>query len=134
MHYNYITDHCVPIIQAGGGLAPCCTQFGFLHHIASYIPAHMHAIRCCKQGCERADLAHMKSSEERVNGTDYVNSTCLILQFYGIICGTCALISSILFGARDLSNQQAKKLVSLLALSLARPVKARSQKRILLPP
>ena len=34
----------------------------------------------------------------------------------------------------DLSNQQAKELVSLLAVSLARPVKARSQKQNLLPP
>ena len=25
--------------------------------------------------CERADLAHMKSSKERVKGTDYVNCT-----------------------------------------------------------
>ena len=38
----------------------------------SYISAHihMHAIRCCKQGCERADLAYMKSSKERVKGTN----------------------------------------------------------------
>ena len=41
----------------------------------------MHALRCCKQGCEGADLAHMKNSKERVKSTDYVNSTRLILQY-----------------------------------------------------
>ena len=88
----------------------------------------MHAIWCCKQGCERVDLAHMNSSKERVKGTDYVNCTCLILQ----LCSIIKLLwhmHIILFEARDLSNAQAKKLVSLFALSLARPVKARSQKR-----
>ena len=94
----------------------------------SYIPAHMHAIRCCKQGCERTDLAHMKSSKEREKGTDYVNSTHLMYNNLWRM-----RIYFILFGARDLSNQQAKKLVSLLALSLARPVKARNQKQNLLP-
>ena len=78
----------------------------------------------------------MKSSKEpqRVKGTDYVNSMRLILQLYGIICGTCAFISTCLSEAHGLSNQQAKKLVSLLALSLARFVKARSQKQNQLPP
>ena len=111
------------ILQAGGSLrSPPAAPNSPLLPSHSYIPAHMHAIRCCKQGCERADLAHMKSSKERVKGTDHVNSMRLILQLW------CMRIYFILFEARDLSNQQAKKLVSLLALSLARPVKARSQK------
>ena len=38
----------------------------------------MHAIRCCKQGCERADLAHMKSSKERVKGFLYSLSKKLV--------------------------------------------------------
>ena len=71
-------------IQAVGlaSLAPCCTRFGYLPS-HSYISAHIHthAIRYCKQGCERANLAHMKSSKERVKGTDYVNSTRLIVQY-----------------------------------------------------
>ena len=92
----------------------------------------MHAIRCSKQGCERADLTHMKNSKERVEGTDYVNSMHLILQLYHNLWRM--RIYFILFEARDLSNQQAKKLISLLALSLAKPVKTRSQKQNLLPP
>ncbi len=94
----YIPDNILQVGGGGGGLAslaPCCTQFGYLPS-HSYIPAHMHAIRCCKQGCERTDLAHMKSLKERVKGTDYVNSTSLILQLYSIICGACTLISSCL--------------------------------------
>ena len=54
----------------------------------NYIPAHMHAIGCCKQGCERADLVHMKSSKERAKGT---GSMRMILS---VICGACAFISS----------------------------------------
>ena len=34
------------------------------------------------------DLAHMKSSKERVKVTDYVNITRLMLQLCSIICGT----------------------------------------------
>ena len=83
-----------PIIinTTAGGLAlltPCYTQFGYMYLPYMYIPAHMHAIRCCKQGCERADLVHVKSSKERVKGTDYANSTHLVLHLYNIICGTC---------------------------------------------
>ena len=61
------------IVQARGlaSLTHYCTRFGYLPS-HNYIPAHMHAIRYYKQDCERADLAHMKSSKERVKGTDYV--------------------------------------------------------------
>ena len=38
----------------------------------------MHAIRCCKQGCERADLA--KSSKERVKGVLYSPSKKLVFM------------------------------------------------------
>ena len=72
------------LLQAGGLLrSPPAAPDSDTFHPHSYISAHiyMHAIRCCKQGCERADLAHMKSSKERVKGTDYVNSTSLILQY-----------------------------------------------------
>ena len=55
-------------------LAPCCTRFRYLSsHSYIHVHVHMYAIRCYKQGCERADLAYMKSS--KVKGTDYVNST-----------------------------------------------------------
>ena len=54
----------------------------------------------------------MKSTKERVKGTDYVNSMGLIVHNLWRM-----RIYFILFRARDLSNQQAKKLVSLLALS-----------------
>ena len=80
-------------IQGGSLRSPPAAPYLPSHN---YIPAHMYAIRCCKHGCERADLAHMKSSKERVKGTDYVNSTYLILQLYSIICGVCAFISSCL--------------------------------------
>ena len=43
-----------------------------------------------------------------------------------ILWHMCINFEFILFEARDLSNVQAKKLVSLLTLSLARPVKVRS--------
>ena len=43
-----------------------------------------------------ADLACMKSSKERIKGTDHVNSTRLILQLWHI------RIYFILFAARDL--------------------------------
>ena len=48
-------------LQAGGLalLDPCCTRFGYLPS-HSYIPAHMHAKKCYEQGCESADLAHIK--------------------------------------------------------------------------
>ena len=92
---SHVADKSIIIITSIGlaSLAPCCTRFGYLPS-HSYIPAHMHIIKCCKQGCERADLAHMKSSKERLKGTDYVNSTRLILQLCSIVCCTCALISS----------------------------------------
>ena len=86
---------CIVYIYKQGGLlrSPPATPNSPLLSSHSYIPAHMHAIRCCKQGCERADLAHMESSKEKVKGTDYVNSMRLILQLYSIICGACAFIS-----------------------------------------
>ena len=117
--------------NAGCFCNTCAPDSGYLPSY-SYMPAHMHAIRCSKQGCERADLTHMKNSKERVEGTDYVNSMHLILQLYHNLWRM--RIYFILFEARDLSNQQAKKLISLLALSLAKPVKTRSQKQNLLPP
>ena len=78
------------MIQAGGSHF-ARPQFGYLPS-HSYIPAHMHVIRYYKQGCETADLVYMKSSKERVKGTDYVNS----MSLYSIICGACTLISSCL--------------------------------------
>ena len=68
----------------------------------------------------------MKSSKEKVKGTDYVNSSIALFVAHVHLFHPVE--------ARDLSNQQAKKLVSLLALSLARSVKARSQKQNLLSP
>ena len=54
-------------------------------------------IHVALQGYERADLA---LSHEELKGeskvTDYVNSMCLILQLYRIICGVCAFILSCL--------------------------------------
>ena len=76
----------------------------------------------------------MKNSKERVKGTDYVNSMHLILQLAVLHNLWHMRIYFILFETRNLSNQPAKKLISLLTLSLARPVKARSQKHNLLPP
>ena len=93
---------CMYITSRGAPLASCCTRFTY-NPSHSYIPAHMHAIRCCKQGCERADLAHIKSSK-RVKGTDYVHITRLILQHNLWRMR----IYFILFEACDLSNQQAK--------------------------
>ena len=85
------------VLQAGGSLhLPPAVPNPPLLPSHSYISAHMHAIRCCKQDCERADLAHMKSSKERVKGTDYVNSIGLTLQLYSTICGTRTLISACL--------------------------------------
>ena len=101
--YMYLINIIIITSRGRAKRAPCCTRFRYLP-LHSYIPAHihMHAIRCCKQGCERTDLAHMKSSKERIKGTDYVNSTCLILQY----SGACTFISSCL--SSDLSNQQTK--------------------------
>ena len=79
----------------GGGAGslhspPAVPASDTFHHT---VAAHMHVVRCCKQGCfEMADLANMKSSKERVKGTDYVNSPCLILQQYSIICAHVHLI------------------------------------------
>ena len=74
-----LQDIIIIIYKQGGLLRspPAAPNLPLLpSHTCSYIPAHMHAI---KQGCERADIAHMKTSKERVKGTGYVNSTRLIL-------------------------------------------------------
>ena len=133
-HLVHVVCHNIIIIQAGG-LTLLTTPpllHPIQHHIARCILAHIHAIRCCKQGCERADLAYMKNPKERIKGTDNVNSTHLIMQYVVLDNLWCTRIDFIPFEACYLSNQQAKKLVSLLALSLTRPVKARNQEQNLL--
>ena len=76
------------LLQAGGlaSLAPAAPDSDNFHYIAIYL----HTCRCCKQGYERVDLAHTKSSKERGKGTDYVNITHLILQLYSRIYVACA--------------------------------------------
>ena len=45
---------------------------------------HMTLLKCCKQGCERAELASMKRSYygkgKSMKDIDRVNSTCKMLQ------------------------------------------------------
>ena len=74
------------------------------------------------EACEGAILASW-----RVKGIDYVNSMHIMLH--------CSIVACVHLSvwARDPTNQQAKKLVSLFAISLAKPVKARSQVQNLLP-
>ena len=67
--------------------------------------------------------------KERVKSIDYVNSTCMMLH------STSVAHVHLLYPVRapDLINQLAKKLVSSLAISHTRCVKARCQKQNLLP-
>ena len=69
---------------------------------------------------------------EWLKGIDFVNSTRKELHSRIVMSVHVHLLHPIL--ARGLTNQQPKKLVSLLAVSIARLAKARSEIQNLLPP
>ena len=108
------------IMQQQGASKPI--WLSFIHTMSCIC---MHAIKQCY---ERAILASLKRSQYGKGDTDYVNSMRMMLH-----CSTLAhahLLHPI--RACDLINQLAKKLITLLAISLVTRVKARSQKRNLL--